>query len=168
MRYRLWLSDHCGILQALCCRYILSVGPRYQCNFLDLHTIKILNIIPYGIKCPEYTVNDHFDDVIKWKPFSGNWPFVRGIHRSPVNSPQKGQWRGPSMFSWTFDVFLICAWINAWVNSREAGELRHHQAHYDVTVMRLRTITDKGHDSAGVGTGLPPLVIYFCTKLLKF
>ena len=22
------------------------------------------------------------------------WPFVRGIHRSPVNSPHKGQWRG--------------------------------------------------------------------------
>ena len=22
------------------------------------------------------------------------WPFTRGIHRSPVNSPKKGQWRG--------------------------------------------------------------------------
>ena len=27
------------------------------------------------------------DDVIKWKHFPRNWPFVRGIHRSPVNSP---------------------------------------------------------------------------------
>ena len=35
--------------------------------------------------------------------------FVRGIHRSPVNFPHKGQWRGALMFS------LICAWINAWV-----------------------------------------------------
>ena len=25
------------------------------------------------------------------------WPFVRGIHRSPVNSPHKGQWRGALM-----------------------------------------------------------------------
>ena len=25
------------------------------------------------------------DDVIKWKHFSRHWPFVRGIHRSPVN-----------------------------------------------------------------------------------
>ena len=25
------------------------------------------------------------DDVIKWKHFPRNWPFVRGIHRSPVN-----------------------------------------------------------------------------------
>ena len=42
------------------------------------------------------------DDVIKWKHFPRNWPFVRGIHRSPVNSPNKGQWRGALMFS------LIC------------------------------------------------------------
>ena len=31
------------------------------------------------------------DDVIKWKNFPRYWPFVRGIHRSPVNSPHKGQ-----------------------------------------------------------------------------
>ena len=45
------------------------------------------------------------DDVIKWKHFPRYWPFVRGIHRSPVNSPHKGQWRGALMFS------LICVWI---------------------------------------------------------
>ena len=44
------------------------------------------------------------------------WPFVRGIHRSPVNSPHKGQWRGALMFS------LICACINGWVNNWDAGE----------------------------------------------
>ena len=37
------------------------------------------------------------DDVIKWKHFSRYCPFVRGIHRSPVNSPHKGQWRGALM-----------------------------------------------------------------------
>ena len=39
------------------------------------------------------------DDVMKWKHFPRNWPFVRGIHRSTVNSPHKGQWRGALMFS---------------------------------------------------------------------
>ena len=29
------------------------------------------------------------DDVIKWKHFPRYWPFVRGIHLSPVNSPHK-------------------------------------------------------------------------------
>ena len=70
------------------------------------------------------------DDVIKWKHFPRYWPFVRGIHRSPVNSPHKGQWRRALLF------FFICAWINGWVNNREAGDLRRHRAHYDVTVMR--------------------------------
>ena len=69
------------------------------------------------------------DYVIKWKHFPRYWPFVRGIHRSPVNSPHKGQWRGALIFS------LICIWINDWVNNREAGDLWRYPAHYDVSVM---------------------------------
>ena len=30
---------------------------------------------------------------------------------------------------------LICAWINDWVNNREAGDLRRYSSHYDVGVM---------------------------------
>ena len=41
----------------------------------------------------------YHDDVIKWKHFPGHWPFVRGIHRLPVISPHKGQWRGALIFS---------------------------------------------------------------------
>ena len=70
------------------------------------------------------------DDVIKWKHFPRYWPFVRGIHRSPVNSPHKGQWCGALMFS------FICVWINGWVYNRDAGDLRCDHAHYDVIVMR--------------------------------
>ena len=70
-------------------------------------------------------------DVIKWKYFPRYWPFMRRIHRSPVNSSHKGQWRGALMFS------LICVWINAWVNSRDAGDLRRYHTHYEVTVMRV-------------------------------
>ena len=76
----------------------------------------------------EYDVLNH-DDVIKWKHFPRYWPFVRGIHRSSMNSPHKGQWRGALVFS------LICIWINGWVNNREAGDLRRYRAHYDVTLM---------------------------------
>ena len=71
------------------------------------------------------------DDVIKWKHFPRYWPFVRGIHRSPVNSPHKGRWREALMFS------LICAWMNDWVNSGEAGDLRSYCTHYVVTVMNM-------------------------------
>ena len=58
---------------------------------------------------------------------------VRGIPRSSVNSPHKGQWRGVMIFS------LICAWINGWVTNGEAGDLRRHRAHYDVTLMSTGT-----------------------------
>ena len=61
---------------------------------------------------------------------------MRGIHRSPVISPHKGQWRGALMFS------LIYAWINGWVNNREAGDFRRHSAHYDVTVMIRKCIIE--------------------------
>ena len=30
---------------------------------------------------------------------------------------------------------LIYAWINGWVDSREAGVVRRNRTHYDVTVM---------------------------------
>ena len=76
-------------------------------------------------------MGDH-DDVIKWKHFPRYWPFVGGIHRSPVNSPHKGQWRGALMFT------LIWARINGWVNNCEAGDLRRNLAHYDVIVMIKR------------------------------
>ena len=63
--------------------------------------------------------------------FPRYWPFVRGIHRSPVNSPHKGQWRG--------------AWTNGWVNNRDAGDLRRHRAHYDDTVMRYCVVMIYGN-----------------------
>ena len=71
------------------------------------------------------------DDVIQWKIFPPYWPFVRGIHRSPVNPPHIGQWRGALMFS------SICVWINDWVNNGEAGDLGRYRTHYDVIVMWL-------------------------------
>ena len=39
------------------------------------------------------------DDVIKWKHSPRYWPFVRGIHRSPANSPHK------RTVTRSFDVF---------------------------------------------------------------
>ena len=49
------------------------------------------------------TKDQWHDDVIKWKHFPRYWPFARGLHRPPVNSPHKGQWRGALMFS------LLCS-----------------------------------------------------------
>ena len=53
------------------------------------------------------------DDVIKLKHFPRDWTLVRGIHRSPVNSPHKGQWRRALMFS------LIC--LTKWLSKQSWG-----------------------------------------------
>ena len=103
----------------------------------DLHELNnnmnyiINHVKKYGcLEDPTLWVLSH-DDVMKWKHFLRYWPFVRGIHRSPVNSPHKGRWRGALMFP------LICARINSWVNNGEAGDLTHHRAYYDASVMQF-------------------------------
>ena len=72
------------------------------------------------------------DDVIKWKHFPRHWPFVRRMHLSPVDSPYKGQYRRALMFS------LIYAGTNGWANNLDAGDLRCHRVHYDVTVRFIK------------------------------
>ena len=97
-------------------------------------------------------INNHDIDPFSWilrchqqvgQPFASSWwrhqmetlsallAICAGIHRSPVNSQHKGQWRGALMFS------LICVWITGWVNNREAGDLRRYRTHCDVTVMMI-------------------------------
>ena len=71
------------------------------------------------------------EDIIKRKHFPHYWPFVRVIHWSPVNSPQK------KPVTPSFDVFFICTWINCWVKNCEAGDMRRHCAHYDVILLWL-------------------------------
>ena len=95
-------------------------------NYIKLYPLRVtyLQITIVFVKTSEI-----HDDVSKCKHFPRYWLFWRGIHRSAVNSPHKGQWHGTLMFS------LICPWINAWVNNRETCYLRRHCTHYDVIVM---------------------------------
>ena len=92
----------------------------------------------FNANCPDIFHNIHevsgivHDGIVKWKHFLRYWPFVWGIHPSPVNSPHKGQWHGALMFS------LICPRINGWVNNRDVGDLRCHCTHYDITTILCR------------------------------
>ena len=112
--------------------YFLAGGDwKWACVANHSSTLKryIVTVHPRGRK-------EHFhDDVIKWKHFHRYWPFVRGDHRSPVDSPHKSQWCGDFVFS------LICAWTNDWANSRDAVDFR--RAHYDVTVMQFHIVDDR-------------------------
>ena len=111
---------------------MIEIGPPWIINRSHKSTVHL----PYTPLCT--TLEQTHDDIIKWKHFPRYWPFVRGIHRSPVNSPHKGQWRGAFMFT------LICARINGWVNTREAGDLRRYRAHYDVIVMMWTFLSQCG------------------------
>ena len=106
------------------------------------------------------------DDVIKCKHFPRYWPFVRGIHRSPVDSLHKGQWRGALM------LYLICAWANGWANNRDTGYLKRQRAHYDVTVIYNFTHVIQGR-FIGVGEIVPSdpngygwIDLYWCAILI--
>ena len=68
---------------------------------------------------------------LQMEAFSAFLALCAGNSQPPVNSPHKGQWRGALMFS------LIYALTHGWANNRDAGGLRRHRAHYDVTVMSM-------------------------------
>ena len=57
------------------------------------------------------------------------------------NSPVTGEF--PAQRPVTRMFSLICAWINGLENNGEAGDLRHHRVHYDVTVMIVETVADQ-------------------------
>ena len=54
------------------------------------------------------------------------------------NSPVTGEFPAQRPVMRSFDVFVDLHLNNDWVNNREAGDLRRHRTHYDVTVMKLR------------------------------
>ena len=96
----------------------------------------ILAAIP--VSFPNMEICMHFTKNVMMTSSNGNifhvyWPFARGIHRSPVDSPHKGQWSGALM------VYFICTWTNGWANNQDAADLRYHHTHFDVTVMYIAT-----------------------------
>ena len=113
----------------------LYLGLSFLWTTMQFHRVLSLHGFELNNLTNIYMCGLIHDDVIKWKHFPRYWPLVRGIHRSPVNSPHKGQCRGALMFS------LICVWTNDWINNREAGDLRRYRTHYDVTII----VTDRSY-----------------------
>ena len=115
------------------CQFVLGslvFTPEQHLFLWDLDN-KLKNSLWYGFQSVGIAAHIRSPLTTWWRHhFPRYWPFMRGIYRWPVNSPHKGQWRGAFMFS------LICAWINGWVNNRQAGDLKRHRAHCDVSVMR--------------------------------
>ena len=71
-----------------------------------------------------YSISYAHDDVIKWRHFPRYWPFVWGIHWSPVNSPHKDQWRG-AFFDLRLNKQLSKQWRPRWYGTLSRS-FSHH------------------------------------------
>ena len=104
------VSNVIHIRQSWACCYNRTLTHFGCCKdiWIMTHVLRFVNKY-----CHDVTVDDMHtlcmrDDVIKWKHFPRYWPFVRGIHRSQVDSPRKIQWREALLFC------SFCAWTNGW------------------------------------------------------
>ena len=108
------ISEYCGFSASGMNKF--KSGEKHQIHFTD------------------YTLITSMNHISPWwrhqmETFSVLLALCEGNHRSPLDSLHKSQWRGDLMFS------LICAWTNGWADNRDAGDLRRHRAHFDVTVI---------------------------------
>ena len=105
------------------------VSIAFTCRTSMLHTLRmpvLIIFVQYAIFASLLASNPEAKSVVpelttrdnpwwrhqKEKNFPRYWPFVRGIDRSPMNSPHKGQWCGaffdlhlnkrPSKLSWSW------------------------------------------------------------------
>ena len=103
------------------------------CIYVNICTVYIFApgsniIVRLPIKLISYYIILHYVILYLFMSYLSYY-IISCLITSPVNSPHKGQWRRALMLS------LLCAWINGWVNNGEAGDLRRHCVHHDVTVM---------------------------------
>ena len=90
---------------------------------------------PVKFTCTRYYLAH--DDVIKWEHFQRYWPFVRGIHRSPVNSQRPvtrsfdiyidlrlNERLSKQSWSWWFETQLCPLWRHSnaqWISKLRVG-----------------------------------------------
>ena len=97
-----------------------------------------------------------YDTWWRHQRFPRYWSFVRGIHRGDRWIPRT---KASDAELWCF--LWSAPWMNGWVNNREAGDLRHHRAHYDVTIMILLWVSP--HKK--LSTGNISSAVMLCTPL---
>ena len=109
------------------------------------------------------------DDVIKWKYFPCYWPFVRGIHRSQVNSPHKGQWRGALIFSWSMSI----QWWGWWFETPSrllwphCNVLRHYRGYFNrIFLIKSFSFESKSFCCLSQWFKLQPVSVGLCDSLV--
>ena len=62
------------------------------------------------------------------------------------NSSVTGEFPSPRPVTRSFDVFFDLRLIKDWVNNSEAGDLRRHRAHYDITAIIWRILCEENSE----------------------
>ena len=121
-------------LEILWFYYQLTVTPKSnskskgQGDRLEIHQNLSVLLFFHNFKCANCV------EVLPWwcnqmEIFSTLLAFCVG------NSPVTGEFPTQRPVIYSFDVFFDLHLNEGWVNNREAGDLRCHHAHYDVTIM---------------------------------
>ena len=113
------------------CRALILLNKRSSCRNLRRYYVSTRDVTVIILQMPgcvtgqwialteptSATVNKPVGDPISWwrhqrEKFSALLAFVRGIHRSPVNSPHKGPWHGALVFLWNAPLCgeFTCYW----------------------------------------------------------
>ena len=92
-----WLFQWSKTCVAAPTLFLWSILECYQYSLW--RCLKCVNLVNLKLNDIVYITRAHVD-VINWKRFPRYWPFVRGIHRSPVNSPAQRP------VTRSFDVFF--------------------------------------------------------------
>ena len=106
---------------------------------LDMIPLTILTFLFVVVAVSNDTKSANAFSVYCWPPQTPWWRHQMETFSSLLaicagNSPVPGEFHTQRPVTRGFVVSLICR-INGWVNNSEAGDLRRHRAHYDVTVM---------------------------------
>ena len=123
-----------------------------ECHY---NAVQFITILHMALRCQRENVNlttgtQSHDDFIKWKHFPHYWPFVRGIHQSPLDSPHKRPVK--RSFDVLFDLCLNTQLSKLsrcwWFEMPSCSFWRHcnalpSQASYRVSMVRTWEKTDR-------------------------
>ena len=116
------------IAEPLPCSLQILCDPIHTCNISH----SVTTAVSFGIVSCAYIACSRVLWIFgSWwrhqmEAFPRYWSFVRGIHRSPVNSPHKGQWRRALMFFYLrLNKRLIKQWIRWWFETPSCPLWRH-------------------------------------------
>ena len=110
-----------------------DLSNRVTSRWLYQSLIRYVKIVPTSL----ILVGGGYPDVAWLYP---RWryqiePFTALLALCAGNSPVTGEFHSQRPVTRSLMFSLICALTNSWVNNRDAGDLRRHRAHYDVTVV---------------------------------